>query len=96
MEPRHPGMALALNAEDVPLLASELVNADQHGACASMNSIIDTLPATIPNSYVICSAGCPSRPDHLHFNAAGYRELGKRYAARMLSLLGYKIDAHPF
>jgi hypothetical protein len=27
----------------------------------------------------------------LHFNAAGYRELGRRYAVQMLSLLGYKV-----
>jgi hypothetical protein len=82
---------LNLKAEEVPLLAGELVNADQGGACASMNSIIAQLPQTIPNSYVISSKGCTSRPDHLHFNAAGYRELGKRYAEKMLSVLGYKI-----
>jgi len=26
----------------------------------------------------------------LHFTPAGYRELGKRYAEKMLPLLGYK------
>ena len=67
---------LNLKAEEVPLLAGELVNADQNGACAGMNSIIAELPKTIPNSYVISSQGCTSRPDRLHFNAAGYRELG--------------------
>jgi len=82
---------LNLKAEAVPLLAGELVNADQKGVCASMNTIIDELPKTIPNSYVISSAGCTARsPDHLHFTPAGYRELGKRYAEKMLSLLGYK------
>ncbi len=81
---------LGLKAEAVPLLAGEVVNADQQGACASMNSIIDDLPKTIPNSYVISSKGCTSRPDHLHFTPAGYRELGKRYAEKMLPLLGYQ------
>jgi hypothetical protein len=81
---------LNLKAEEVPLLAGELVNADQKGACASMNSIIVDLPKTIPNSYVISSKGCTGRSDHLHFNPAGYRELGKRYGERMLSLLGYQ------
>ena len=84
---------LNLNAEKVPLLAGEVVNADENGACASMNKIIDELPETIPNSYVISSAGCPARPpDHLHFTAEGYRELGKRYGDKMLSLLGYKVN----
>ncbi|MGA7160054.1 MAG: sialate O-acetylesterase [Bacteroidota bacterium] len=81
---------LNLNAEKVPLLAGELVNADQQGACANMNKIIDELPKTIPTSYVVSSAGCPCRPDHLHFTAAGYRTLGTRYAEKMLSLLGYQ------
>jgi hypothetical protein len=83
---------LNLKSEEVPLLVGELVSADQNGACAAMNTMIDELPKTIPNSYVISSQGCTSRPDHLHFNAAGYRELGTRYGLKMLSILGYKID----
>jgi hypothetical protein len=82
---------LKLNPKKTPLLAGETVNADQGGACASMNKIIATLPKTIPNSFVISSAGCPSINDHLHFTVSGYRELGKRYAVQMLSILGYKI-----
>ena len=82
---------LNLNPKDVPLLAGEMLGADQGGACASMNAIIDDLPKTIPNSYVISSAGCPGRPDHLHFTPAGYRLLGTRYGVRMLSLLGHPV-----
>jgi hypothetical protein len=41
---------LNLKPDSVPLLAGELVNADQKGACASMNSIIAKLPQTITNS----------------------------------------------
>lgn len=80
---------LHLKPNSLPLLAGETVSADQGGACASMNKIIATLPNTIPHSYVISSAGCPQRGDNLHFTAAGYRELGKRYGMQMLSLLGY-------
>ena len=77
---------LDLRAENVPLLAGETVNADQQGATASMNTIIAELPKVVPNSYVISSKGCECRSDHLHFTPAGYRELGKRYAERMLEL----------
>lgn len=83
---------LNLKAEDVPLLAGEVVNADQQGGCASMNKIIDDLPKTIPTAHVISSQGCASRPDHLHFTPAGYRELGKRYGETMLSLLGVRMQ----
>lgn len=84
---------LHLNGNSVPLLAGELVNADQEGRCASMNKIIATLPQTISNSHVISSKGCTAAADHLHFNAEGYRKLGRRYAAKMLSLLGHEIAA---
>jgi len=82
---------LHLKPKKVPLLAGELVNADQQGACANMNKIIATLPQTVPNSYVISSAGCTCARDHTHFTAEGYRLLGKRYGETMLPLLGYKI-----
>ena len=83
---------LDLNPDSVPLLAGEVVNADQSGVCASMNSIIDTLPRTIPNSYVIASSGCTAGSDNLHFNSVGYRKLGIRYAIKMLSLYGYVVE----
>ncbi len=84
---------LNLKPQKVPLLAGELVSADQGGACASMNRIIATLPQVIPNSYVISSADCPGNRDYLHFTAEGYRILGKRYGVKMLELLGYEMAA---
>lgn len=82
---------LNLKPAAVPLLAGEVVGADQGGACASMNKIIATLPQTIPTAHVISSEGCPQRGDKLHFTAAGYRELGKRYGLQMLALLGRPV-----
>jgi hypothetical protein len=83
---------LNLKSEEVPLLAGEVVNQDQGGVCASMNSIIDDLSKTIPTAHAISSKGCLARPqDHLHFLPAGYRELGTRYGWEMLSIMGYKV-----
>ena len=84
---------LNLKADEVPFLAGETVNAGQHGVCAGMNKIIAELPKTLANSYVISSAGCACKPDRLHFNSVGNRELGKRYAEKMLLLLGYERAA---
>jgi len=81
---------LGLRAEDVPLLAGEVVNADQGGVCAAMNPVIRRLPEVIPTAHVVSSAGCACREDHLHFSAAGYRELGRRYGEAMLPLLKKK------
>jgi hypothetical protein len=82
---------LNLKPASVPLLAGEMVNADQNGTCAAMNKVIATLPDIVHNSYIISSSGCAARFDHLHFTAAGYRKLGTRYGIKMLSLLGYKV-----
>lgn len=79
---------LSLKAEDVPLLAGEVVNADQKGKCASMNPIINKLPEVVPTAHVISSKECPERGDQLHFNSEGVRKLGRRYAVKMLSLEG--------
>lgn len=82
---------LHLKTEDVPLLAGEVVRADGKGRCVRMNNIIDRLPETIHTAHVISSEGCTNGPDNLHFDAAGYREFGRRYAYKMLSLLGYPV-----
>ena len=82
---------LKLKPESVPLLAGEVVNADQGGEKASANEVMKKLPETLPNSYVISSAGLPCNADHLHFTAEGYRQFGKRYAEKMLTLMGYKL-----
>ncbi|MDD5284037.1 MAG: alpha/beta hydrolase-fold protein, partial [Bacteroidales bacterium] len=80
---------LDLKAENVPLIAGEVVNADRGGRSATMNTIIDKLPETIPTAHVVSSSGCTQFFDQIHFDAAGYREMGRRYAAVMLPLMGY-------
>ena len=100
-DPRWPGQLkkvydniirdLDLQGEVVPLLVGEVVNSDRGGVCASHNAVIARVPEVIPQAHVISSSGCDTAFDLLHFNAAGYRELGKRYANKMLQLLGYDV-----
>lgn len=78
---------LNLKPNSLPLLVGELVSEGQGGASASMNPVIQKLPETIPSAHVISSEGCEAVSDRLHFSAAGYRELGKRYALTMLQIL---------
>jgi hypothetical protein len=82
---------LNLKPEQTPFLSGETVNADQNGVCAGFNKIMAELPKTLPNSYVVSSAGCTCNTDHMHFNSAGSREFGKRYGEKMLAAMGYKI-----
>ena len=83
---------LALKAEEVPLLAGELVHQDVGGKCAAMNQIINQLPTMIPTAHIISSSGCSVSDDMVHFDSEGVRELGRRYAIKMLSLLGHDLD----
>jgi len=80
---------LNLKAEDCPLLAGELVSQQDNGTCSLHNSVIATLPLVIPTAYVVPSLGCPGNFDKLHFTAAGYREIGRRYAEIMLKAEKY-------
>ena len=80
---------LGLEAANVPLLSGEVVPADQRGVCAGHNEVMAKLPSAIPTSMVVPAYGCAAGFDHLHFNAKGQREFGRRYAARMLGYLGY-------
>jgi len=83
---------LGLKAEEVPLLAGEVVQTNKGGQCGSMNAIIKTLPKTIPTAHIISSEGLEQQGDTLHFTSAAYRTLGERYAQEILKLLGVKSD----
>jgi hypothetical protein len=84
---------LNLKPEQTPFLSGETVNAEQNGVCAGFNKIMAELPKTLPNSYVVSSAGCACNTDRMHFSSAGSREFGKRYGEKMLAAMGYKIAA---
>ena len=76
---------LGLNPAQTPLLAGELLYQNQGGACYGHNPVIAKLPSVIPNSYVISANGLPGK-DQYHFNSAGNRTFGARYAEKMLAL----------
>ena len=82
---------LGLQGQVIPLLVGEVVNSDRGGVCASHNDVIARVPSVIPQAHIISSSGCTNAFDLLHFDAAGYRELGKRYGHKMLQLLGYEV-----
>ncbi len=83
---------LGLNEEEVPLLIGETLSSEKGGICSGHNSVIAKTASVIPNSYVISSKDCPGAKDGLHFTAAGYRMIGKRYAEKMLEILDQKKE----
>jgi hypothetical protein len=68
---------LGLDPSKTPLLTGDLL---------SPSKMVQDLPKTLQNSYVISSQGLNGR-DQWHFTAESYREFGKRYALKMLDIL---------
>jgi enterochelin esterase-like enzyme/lysophospholipase L1-like esterase len=81
---------LQLKPEEVNLYAGNIVQADGKGVCIGCKKQIDELPQTLHTSQVISSDNCSNGPDRLHFDAAGYRELGCRYGEAVARFLGYE------
>ncbi len=83
-----------LNVKNVPFIAGQVTS--------NSNGCINNIPNYIKNSYVIKSDGCSNDKkgengtvklgddNSIHFNHAGYEELGKRYAEKMAEILGLK------
>ena len=81
---------LQLKPEEVNLYAGNIVQAGGKGVCIGCKKQIDELPLTLHTSQVISSDDCTNGPDRLHFDAAGYRELGCRYGEAVARFLGYE------
>lgn len=76
---------LGLKASEVPLLVGEV---RYTGPCSSHNNVIRNVPSVIPTAHVISAKDCEAAGDQYHFTVNGYKTLGKRYAEKMLELLG--------
>mgnify|MGYP002713094055 CR=1 FL=1 len=74
--------------ETMPILAGELGTYSEPESrnhnWKLLNDILNQEANTDPNLYVISSEGLTSNPDHIHYNSASQRILGKRYALKYL------------
>ena len=76
---------------DIPFLAGEVLRG---GMSQGANNNIAKLPQQSKNFYVISSEGL-TQPlndgQNVHFTSQEYRDLGKRYAEKMIEVLGDKL-----
>lgn len=77
-----------LGIGNVPFIAGEL---PYPACCSSHNRLVAQLPSLIPNAHVVSAAGLNIQ-DQYHFDSAGAREMGKRYATKMLQLVDTGAD----
>ena len=81
--------------DDIPFLAGEVLRG---GLSSGANQNISKLPRQSKNFYVISSEGFNQALDdgqNVHFTSQEYRDFGKRYAQKMIEVLGDKIEPVP-
>lgn len=73
----------------LPIILGELGSFNKKSAMQfkQINQIIGEYASSDKHTAVIATADLDHNGDNLHFNAAGQREMGKRYAAAMIKLL---------
>ena len=77
--------------KDIPFLAGEVLRS---GSSKGANNNIAKLPQQSKNFYVISSEGFNQAlgdGQNVHFTSQEYRDFGKRYAEKMIEVLGDKI-----
>ena len=76
---------------DIPFLAGEVLRS---GSSAGANNNIAKLPQQSKNFYVVSSEGfnqALNDNQNVHFTSQEYRDFGKRYAEKMIEVLGDKL-----
>ena len=76
---------------DIPFLAGEVLRS---GVSSGANNNIAKLPQQSKNFYVVSSEGFNQAlgdGQNVHFTSSEYRDFGKRYAEKMIEVLGDKI-----
>jgi hypothetical protein len=78
-----------LYAEDVPFIAGQMgqfADAPWNDFRRQVDAAHQKLPTKVPHTSFVSSEGLQHKGDKVHFDAASYRELGKRYAEAFLQL----------
>ena len=78
---------------DIPFLAGEVLRS---GVSSGANQNIAKLPQQSKNFYVVSSEGFNQAlgdGQNVHFTSQEYRDFGKRYAEKMIEVLGDKIKS---
>lgn len=76
-----------LQAENVPFIVGTLGDfyVRKHPDAAKINTILATLPQTVPNTIAVSASGLTDKGDTTHFDTPSARTLGRRYAEAYLA-----------
>ena len=77
-----------LAGENIPVVVGELGQFFKRAKFkGTVDAALKALPSKVRHAAWVSAEGLEHKGDVVHFNAAGYRELGKRYAAKMQALV---------
>jgi hypothetical protein len=78
-----------LGQPDLPIVVGQIgtfVLPSSFPAADTVRSALRTMPEALPNLAFVDSIGLDHKGDHLHFNSASARELGRRFARAMQAI----------
>ena len=76
------------DGENIPVVVGELGQFFKRAKFkGTVDAALKALPGNVRHTAWVSAEGLDHKGDVVHFNAAGYREFGKRYAAKMQALL---------
>ena len=76
-----------LGAPTLPFIVGQLGEFLARGAgLATVRSALEQLPSRVSQTAFVPATGLNHKGDKIHFDAAAYREFGKRYAEAMAKL----------
>jgi Carbohydrate esterase, sialic acid-specific acetylesterase len=73
-----------LESPDVPFIVGTLADNAAGAGVPQINHSLRTLPDRIPHTACALATGLTMAADKIHFDAASYREFGRRYSAEWL------------
>jgi hypothetical protein len=77
-----------LGDENLPFVVGKLADfyVARNANAKSINEILENISHTVKNTACVDAAELTPKSDQTHFNAESARELGRRYAERMIKL----------
>lgn len=81
-------LRIELHAPDVPILLGELGEflVPKRPETLKINSILQQIAKNAPNIEFVSSRGLTPMEDNIHFDAPSARELGRRFAVKMIEM----------
>jgi hypothetical protein len=84
-----------LSVPEVPFICGTLADTQTSAEAGKVNAALRNLPQRVGDAACVEAKGLTMAKDNIHFDAASYREFGRRYAAAWLELTSAATKPQP-